>query len=88
MVAVVSCVAQLDNVIAPVAPAATNSKVFMNHVYADVVPKANRTERDQELMLGPPVLSLVVKSFRASVRAYFTFNVIFFVRFPSSLFVE
>ena len=29
VVAVVSCVAQLDNVIAPVAPAATNSKVFM-----------------------------------------------------------
>jgi len=53
-----------------------------------VLPKANRTERDQELMLGPPVLSLVVQSFRASVHAYFTFNVIFFVRFPSSLFVE
>ncbi len=53
-----------------------------------MLPKANRTERDQELMLGPPVLSLVVQSFRASVRAYFTFKVIFFVRFPSSGFVE
>ena len=53
-----------------------------------MLPKANRTERDQERMLGPPALCLVVQSFRASVRAYFTFNVIFFVRFPSSLFVE
>jgi hypothetical protein len=87
VVAVVSCVAQLHNVIAPFALAATNSKVFMI-TRGPCAAKANRTERDQELMLGPPVLSLVVQSFRASVRAYFTFKVIFFVRFPSSGFVE
>ena len=52
VVAVVSCVAQLDNVMAPIAPAATNSKVFMNYVYADVMPKANRTERDRNSCWG------------------------------------
>jgi len=31
VVDVVSCVAQPDNIIAPVAPAVTNIKVFMNH---------------------------------------------------------
>jgi hypothetical protein len=47
-----------------------------------MVPKANRTERDQEL----PSRLLVQLSAPSS--AYFTFKVIFFVRFPLSVFVE
>ena len=81
MVVVVSCVAQPDNIIAPMAAPATNSNVFMNYSIA----MCSEGESSGTTSAAPLVCQ---SQLSASSEAYFTFKVIFFVRFPSSVFVE
>ena len=86
VVVVVSCVAQADNIIAAMTHAVSNGKVFMNH--STPICCRERTEPSEIGSTGLVRVSLVVHWSRAFCSTYFTFNVIFFVRFPSSLFVE